>query len=58
MTALRFFIGVSLGVMLGISMLIVGGIPAPAAPACPGCAVLTQPRHGCNEAVQGGFICP
>ena len=56
---MRFLVGICLGVTLGIAMLLAGGIGVlPASPACPHCAVLTQPWHSCNEAVQGGWICP
>ncbi len=59
MRLLHWFVGVCLGVILGISMLLIGGITVNATPppACPGCAVLTHPSNECNEAVQGGWIC-
>lgn len=47
-----------LGTLLGVALFLIGGITwQPPAPKCPGCAVLTHPYGGCNEAVQGGFIC-
>jgi hypothetical protein len=59
MTLAHFLVGVSLGVILGVALLLVGGITwQPSAPACPHCAVLTHPYGGCNEAVVGGWICP
>jgi hypothetical protein len=47
------------GLPLGALLFLVGGIAwQPPVPKCSGCAVLAQPFGGCNEAVQGGWICP
>jgi hypothetical protein len=60
LTVTRFFVGVTMGVALGVMMLLVGGITwQPPTPACPGCAILAPGLHcpGGGEAVQGGEIC-
>ncbi len=47
------------GVVLGAVMFLLGGVAVvPPAPPCAGCAVLGSPYGGCDEAVQGGWICP
>lgn len=52
---------VVLGLFFGVVLFLGAGLvnnPFTPPPACPGCAVLTQPWSGCTEAVQGGYICP
>ena len=58
MSVTHFLVGICLGAMLGVVLLVAGGLPAPAPPACHGCAVLSQPWHGCDEHVANGWICP
>jgi hypothetical protein len=51
----------TLGLFLGVVLFLGAGLaqnPFTPAPKCPGCAVLIHPYGGCNEAVQGGWICP
>jgi hypothetical protein len=51
----------TIGLFLGVALFLGAGLlnnPLAPAPKCPGCAVLTHPYGGCNEAVQGGWICP
>jgi len=60
LTVIRFFVGVAIGVALGVSMLLAGSITGqPPLPSCPGCAILSPGVHcpGGGEAVQGGEIC-
>ena len=51
---------VLLGVLLGCLMPFVGalaGVHSEGPYPCQGCAVLAHPYPGCDEAVQGGWIC-
>lgn len=62
MTLTRFLVGVALGVALGISLLLIGGITwTPPTPSCPGCAILNttvpHPSTCYAETVRGGYIC-
>lgn len=54
---------VMLGFVLGVLLVVVGGVVGGylgnngPPPVCH-CVVLTHPFYGCDEAVQGGYICP
>jgi hypothetical protein len=53
----RLVLGMALGVVLFLGAGLVNN-PFTGPPACPTCAVLTHAYGNCNEAVQGGYICP